>query len=157
METDIATTLTGKLAYMVAVVDPRNGDPTRRECWLSKEANYACEPTDDHEPFITPYFVREARYEAEDFMRKLANARFDQPKMVDISGFLHRKMCLIGQISHANGNGLSMHFHSGVKLRLYRVMICRQGMLRIKEQTGYEVALEWLKPESEEKDYVIAS
>ena len=150
MKTNIATTPVGKLAYMISVVDPRASNPKDRETWLHFDGSRTEEFSSRHEPYVSQMHVSEARYEAEEYMRALSAAKFNQPSVFNITGFLHRKMCLIGRIDAATGNGMHISFHSGVKLRLWRVMICADNMLRLKEATGYEVELEWIKPEPPE-------
>jgi len=150
MKTNIATTPVGKLAYMISVVDPRASNPKDRELWLHFDGSRTEQFNARHDTYVSQMYVSEARYEAEQYMRALAEAKFIQPSVFNITGFLYRKMCLIGQIDGANGNGLHITFHSGVKLRLWRVMVCKDNILRLKESTSYEIALEWVKPESPE-------
>lgn len=147
MKTNIATTPVGKLAYMISVVDPRASNPKDRELWLHFDGSRTEEFITRPETYVSQMRVMEARYEAEEYMRALADAKFTQPSVFNITGFLHRKMCLIGRIDAATGNGMHISFHSGVKLRLWRVMVCADNILRLKEKTGYEVDLEWIKPE----------
>jgi hypothetical protein len=145
--TSIATTPKGKLAYMITVVDPRASKPADREAWLNSDGT-GTEAFGSHEPYVSFMFVHEARYEAERYMQLLSNAKFTEPNVVDLSGYLHKKMCLIGIVDTASFEGLHMRFKTGVRLRLWRVMICEDGMLRIKENTNFEVNLEWINHEA---------
>lgn len=144
--TNIATTPKGKMAYMISVVDPRASKPADRETWLNKLGT-GVEEFGTHEPFVTTLYSHEARYEAENFMQRMSTAKFTEPNVADINGYLHKKMCLIGIVDQAPGPDLRMRFKTGVSLRLWRVMICEHGMLRIKERTNFEVNLEWINQE----------